>query len=750
MNTLDLFPIWLNVLALLTLEIALLALLVAGMRICRLSALWRRTLCQAGIVAMLVVTACELSGAARDLGALVTGISGNHRPTELRAGDPMSVGAPTLDAHFRSQVDAKVRAAQRTTLLPPSDRAASDSALRIPHSAFVRPQPRALAPTPGAPGLAPDSVRVLWLWLVWAVGAALVAARACFAHSALAWFRARRQPATDPRVLRRAERLANSLGLRRRVRVLESASLNAPIAFGLLRPAIGLPLNFGTQYNESKQEAMLVHELAHLAAHDPSWCLLADLATAILWWHPASWWLRRELQAASELAADEASLLVAGGPQALAECLVELGARLTNRPAVGRLRVSGFRSHLGQRVQRLVRLEGSAWTPPRRGGAQCVRIFGPIVLAAIVVLCTAWAAPQALTKGNGMKTMQQNWKRSLAALTLLAAISSPDTPAAAAEREQAAAQPSAPPAVSPAASGQVTAGAVAATTDQFRKRYGLSGGETSAVGATKSSLRPRQIQTKLQQIVLDQVNFDGLPLSEVVRSLSNECLKRDPEKQGVNFLINPQPPQPSAAPAGTPGQIDPTTGLPIAPALPQEQVDVNAIQIKFNLPLRNVTLKDTLDAIAMMADMAIQYTIEDYAVVFSLKPKPTALAAPSAMPPEPLLVRTYKVDTNTFFAGIENAFGIKREIPKESGTGTGRVQSALRDLLLQLGISMTSGKSIFYNDLTGVVMVRGTLEDQDIVGAAMQTLGGEPIGSYGNAGGGGGGVSPALAGPGGR
>jgi hypothetical protein len=105
------------------------------------------------------------------------------------------------------------------------------------------------------------------------------------------------------------------------------------------------------------------------------------------------------------------------------------------------------------------------------------------------------------------------------------------------------------------------------------------------------------------------------------------------------------------------------------------------------------------------------------------------------------------VDTNTFFAGIENAFGIKREI-RENGTGSGKVQSALRELLLQLGISMTSGKSIFYNDLTGVVMVRGTLEDQDIVGAAMQILGGEPIGSYGSAGGGG--ASPTLAGPGGR
>ena len=107
----------------------------------------------------------------------------------------------------------------------------------------------------------------------------------------------------------------------------------------------------------------------------PFWCLLADAATAVLWWHPAVWWLRRQLQLASEMAADEASLLVADGPRVLAECLVELGARLLEPPAAGHLPVTGFRSHLGRRVQRLMRLEGRAWSPPRRLPAALARSF---------------------------------------------------------------------------------------------------------------------------------------------------------------------------------------------------------------------------------------------------------------------------------------------------------------------------------------------------------------------------------------
>jgi len=45
--------------------------------------------------------------------------------------------------------------------------------------------------------------------------------------------------------------------------------------------------------------------------------------------------------------------------------------------------------------------------------------------------------------------------------------------------------------------------------------------------------------------------------------------------------------------------------------------------------------------------------------------------------------------------------------------------------LTQLGINMdVPGKAVFYNDLTGILMVRATFEDLEIVKAAIETLGG--------------------------
>lgn len=88
---------------------------------------------------------------------------------------------------------------------------------------------------------------------------------------------------------------------------------------------------------------------------------------------------------------------------------------------------------------------------------------------------------------------------------------------------------------------------------------------------------------KLNRIRLDNVSYDGVPLSEVLRQLSEKVKLSDPERKGINFLINPNADQSGAAVAapttgaggfggfggGFPGAnnaVDPATGLPVAPA----------------------------------------------------------------------------------------------------------------------------------------------------------------------------------------
>jgi len=159
------------------------------------------------------------------------------------------------------------------------------------------------------------------------------------------------------------------------------------------------------------------------------------------------------------------------------------------------------------------------------------------------------------------------------------------------------------------------------------------------------------ILNKLDRIRLDSIQYDGLPLSEVVRSLSEETRRRDPDKQGINFFIAPNADTAAVAPTPVPGVLptDPTTGLPTtAAAPPPEPVDMSAISVKMYSPVSNIKLQHLLEIIVMSADRPIKYSIQDYGITFTLR----------AADPVPLYTRTFRVDPNTFWMGLQNVESI--------------------------------------------------------------------------------------------
>jgi len=92
----------------------------------------------------------------------------------------------------------------------------------------------------------------------------------------------------------------------------------------------------------------------------------------------------------------------------------------------------------------------------------------------------------------------------------------------------------------------------------------------------------QKIINQLDGIRLDSADFEGLPLSEVLRRLSAPAKLLDPEKQGINFLINP----PADLAATGAAILDPATGLPLggtAAAMPADQGDVGSTLIKVKL-----------------------------------------------------------------------------------------------------------------------------------------------------------------------
>ncbi|MCI0748518.1 MAG: hypothetical protein L0Y58_24180 [Verrucomicrobia subdivision 3 bacterium] len=300
--------------------------------------------------------------------------------------------------------------------------------------------------------------------------------------------------------------------------------------------------------------------------------------------------------------------------------------------------------------------------------------------------------------------------------------------------------------------------------------------------------RGRQaLYSKLDRIRLDSVSYDGLPLSEVVKSLSEEAKKRDPEKRGINIIVSANVDPPSAPPA----TIDPATGLPVATAaVAAEPIDLAVTTIRIVPPLTDVTLGQALDAVVKVADRPIKYSVEEYAIVFS--PKSTETPA--------LHTRWFKVDPNTFVQGLAGVVGIQFGAGASEGGGGGggggrggggrgggggggqggqqdqisgaevvgvrlaRIQTGIggqaaggavaagvpppgqtsigqpgirhltfetttrelidivRQFFQTAGVDLTAPKAVFFNDRLGMLMVRATLQDLDVIEQAVQVL----------------------------
>src|SRR5262249_16831096 len=86
----------------------------------------------------------------------------------------------------------------------------------------------------------------------------------------------------------------------------------------------------------------------------------------------------------------------------------------------------------------------------------------------------------------------------------------------------------------------------------------------------------QRIYAKLDSIHLGDLSFDAIPLNQVIDQISKDTKARDPEKKGINFIINQNiDPAPAPAPA-----VDPATGLPVAAAAGGGDIDISATTIR--------------------------------------------------------------------------------------------------------------------------------------------------------------------------
>ncbi|MBT2187302.1 M56 family metallopeptidase [Sphingobium nicotianae] len=211
--------------------------------------------------------------------------------------------------------------------------------------------------------------------------------------------RARADVLVDGHWLSALARAQKRMGFKHGTALLTSGDLPSPISWGLMRPVILLNTRAVDAADEA--EAIIAHELAHVARLDWLKLLLARVATALFWFNPMAWMLAREAHQLREEAADD-TVLAADIPDTdYAQLLVGIARHECKGMLIGAHGVAPSKSSLARRVKRVLD-SGLPRDPAARPFLLGVFV-GMLALAAPLAALTIVPAGSGATNGKGKK-----------------------------------------------------------------------------------------------------------------------------------------------------------------------------------------------------------------------------------------------------------------------------------------------------------------------------------------------------------
>ena len=248
------------------------------------------------------------------------------------------------------------------------------------------------SPATAVPVLEPAETLVDWPRYAYAVPAIALLLVTLVALLRLFALRSRAQVLVDPAWLSALAHAQRRMGFKHGTALLTSNELSSPISWGLMRPVI--LLNEEALEARGEAEAIIAHELAHVAGLDWAKLMLARVATAVFWFNPLAWVLAREAHQLREEAADDAVLSANIADTDYAQLLVGVARHECKGFLLGAHGVAPGKGSLRRRVGRV--LDGTLTRSPAT--KSWIAGFGAGMLVMSAPLAALTFAPKAQDK----------------------------------------------------------------------------------------------------------------------------------------------------------------------------------------------------------------------------------------------------------------------------------------------------------------------------------------------------------------
>ena len=257
----------------------------------------------------------------------------------------------------------------------------SSAALPVTTAPEISSAPLAVEPSVG-------SAAIDWPFWGYAAPAALLFLLTLIALARLFVLKSRATVLVDAPWLTALARAQQRMGFKHGTALLTSNELPSPISWGVVRPVI--LLNSEAAESHAEAEAIITHELAHVAHLDWAKLMLSRVAVALFWFNPLVWLLAREAHQLREEAADDAVLATDIEDTDYARLLVGVARHECRGLLIGAHGVAPAKNSLARRVKRV--LDGAVKRAPggwRWGSAAAFFAAGMAVPVAALNLVPA-------------------------------------------------------------------------------------------------------------------------------------------------------------------------------------------------------------------------------------------------------------------------------------------------------------------------------------------------------------------------
>lgn len=412
---------------------------------------------------------------------------------------------------------------------------------------------------------------------IWAVTGALLIGL-LLVRSLVIWYRLIRYGSRPtPFILGLISDCRSQLRLRYPVRATVSDRIAAPALTGLMPARLIIPSGFGeARFNVRQLRHILLHELAHVQQGHLFLHWLALIARALHWFNPAIHFAAVRLRQECELAADAAALQnsTAEDRAAYGETILQIIAESAAPPTLLALGMAEQARHLQHRLRALTRNQ---------------RCFSSLGIVCAIVLAVTGLTGASIARTDSTTSVAAvgaptNKIPVLGDIPVLGRLFRSDTTSTNVETAQLS---------SPDRSGSE------------RKDTENSQSPKETTNSAPVNAARKRLLEKLETIRIDDFPLPSeVDLVEVLKEIGSEVRKRDASGRGVNLIISQS------------ADRDPNAAAPI---------DVERFRIKFDPPLRDVTLGQFFDALVQVAlppegapaTTRLKYSVEDYAIVFS-------------------------------------------------------------------------------------------------------------------------------------